>query len=33
MNSASIREDETSVFANQRRSFLHRIRHAAAICK
>lgn len=33
MDSASIRGDETSVFANQRRSFLHRIRHAAANCK
>lgn len=33
MDSASIREDETSVFANQLRSFLHHIRHVAANCK
>lgn len=33
MDSASIRGDETSVFANQLRSSLHHVRHAAADCK
>lgn len=33
MDSASIREDETSVFENQWRSSRHHIRHAAANCK